>query len=334
MLYRPRWPSLRAQALQVFHSAHALAARGVDVTVAYHPGEGDLYGFFGLPPLPTLNLLRLPRSGTAASLAFRGHVLAWARRPGVFLAREKRLAAWVLRRVPRRPVVLEAHEVDSLQGRPTLALERLVLSRAAGLLCNCEGVRNGLAWMHDLPAVVRVVHNASRPPVRRPRGHGVVYAGSLLTEKDVETVARAAPALGGVTLLGPHEPARLAALQRLADGALALQGPVPPVRLLEVLSRFEVGLVPLGRGWFGSELTSPLKAFSYRAAGVAVVGARSPALRRALGDGFAPYRRGSPEDLVAAVARARADWERQRALPVRTWEARAAEVQALLQEVA
>ncbi|MCA9568670.1 MAG: glycosyltransferase, partial [Myxococcales bacterium] len=248
VLYRPRWPSLRAQALQVFQSAHALARLGVEVTVAYHPGDGDPYAWFGSTPVDGLHLVPLPSGGTAASLAFRVHVARWARRPGVFLAREKKLADRVLRAFPRHPVVLEAHEVDSLQGRDTLALERRVLAGVRALLCNCEGVRSGLAWMHDLPPVVRVVHNAGPPPLRLARGQGTVYAGSLLAEKDLETLARAAPDLGGVTLLGDHEPARLAGLQDLARGALDVRGGVSPAVLLPTLAQFEVGLLPLGTG--------------------------------------------------------------------------------------
>ena len=273
VLYRPRWPSLRAQALQVFQSAHALAQRGVHVTVAHHPGGGDPYAWMGLPPLPTLELIPLPGGGTAASLAFRAHLLRWARRPGVLLAREKKLADLARRWLPAHPLVLEAHEVDSLQGRDTLALERRVLDHASALVCNCEGVARGLAWLHDLPDRVRVLHNAGPPPVRRARGEGVVLAGSLLPEKDVETVARAAPAIGGVTVLGPSTAERRRELQGLASGALDFREGVRPADLPTTLARYEVGLVPLGTRWFGRELTSPLKAFSYRSAGLSIVGA-------------------------------------------------------------
>lgn len=334
VLYRPRWPSLRAQALQVFHAAHALASTGVDVTVAYHPGEGDPYAWFGLPPLPDLHLVQLPVRGTAATVAFRAEVVRWARRgPGVFLAREKKLADEAQRYL-RLPVVLEAHEVDSLLGRPHLfALERRVLRRAAGLITNCEGVMNGLSWGHDLPAVRRVVHNASRPPIRRERGKGVVYAGSLLAEKDLETVARAAPRVGGITLLGDHPPERLRALDALARGALVHGGGVRPRELLETLAGFEVALLPEGNGRFGREMTSPLKAFSYRAAGLPVVGADTPAVRRALGEAFVPYTVGSVDGLVAGIQTARTRWDALRAYPVRTWAHRAQEVLGVLRAV-
>jgi glycosyltransferase involved in cell wall biosynthesis len=325
--YRPRWPGLRAQALQVFASSHALASRGHEVTVCFHGAAP--YGWFGQPPLPTLRLVRLPAGGTAASLAVRAHLMRWARRgPGVVLAREKRLADLAQRLTPH-PVVVEAHEVDSLQGRRALfGLERRVLGRAAGLITNCEGVATWLGHLHPLPNVVRVVHNAGPPPVPHVGGEGVVYAGSLLAEKDLETVARAAPSLGGVTLLGAHDAGRIATLQRLARGRLVVRGGVAPAQLLHVLARFDVGLVPAGTGWFGRELTSPLKGFSYRSAGLRLVGARTPALRRAFGAALETYPPDDPDALVAAVARART--RRATEQPIRTWADRAREVEEVL----
>lgn len=331
--YRPVWPGVRAQALQVFQSAHALASRGHEVTVCFHARPGDVHAWFGLPRLDGLRLIPLPAGGTASSLAVRAELLHWSQGGGVVLAREKRLAAFA-QRWTDVPVVVEAHEVDSLQGRRHLLdLERRVFRDAAAVITNCEGVLAGLVWMHDLPSIRRVVHNAGPALCPGPGGGGVVYAGSLLADKDLETVARAAPAVGGLTLFGAHDSRRLGELQRLARGTLVVRGPVAPAHMVRTLGRYDVGLVSVGDGWFGRELTSPLKAFTYRSAGLPVVATNTPALQRALGAGrFASYEPGDVEGLVHAVQLARRTPERFRAT-VRTWAARAAEVESVLQAV-
>ena len=65
VLYRPRLPSLRAQAIQVTHAAHALAARGFAVTVlADRGGDGDPLASFGLEPISGLDLRVAPSAHT------------------------------------------------------------------------------------------------------------------------------------------------------------------------------------------------------------------------------------------------------------------------------
>lgn len=344
VLARPRLPSLRAQSVQIVHAAHALASRGVEVTLCHEDGGMDALTPYGLAPLPTLRLIRLPADGTAASLAFRAHVAWAARRVDVVLARGARYAASFVRAFPRVPLVFEAHEVGSIEqlgrsdGELALGLERRVLNGARALICNCEGVRDALGWLHRLPALTAVVHNASAPR-RLPAvdGRGFAYAGSLIPGKDLDTLARAAPALGGVTVFGAHSEHRFAALQALASGALVRGGPVDPQALPDRLAAFRTLILPLGDGWFGRELTSPLKAFAYLAAGVPFVGADTPALHRAAPGAFLPYRSGDRGALVDAARRV-ADDEPLRARLLanarpRTWEARAAEVHAVLDAV-
>ncbi len=341
VLFGVALPSLRAQSIQVVNAAHALARRGVEVHLAYHPGQApdpSPLGIYGLEPHPKLVLRALPRQRTPASLGFRAAAWRFARQHGahgVFLARSKRYARWASRLGV--PVVLEAHEVDSLQhadGRRFAGLERQVLGSCAGLITNCEGVRNGLAWMHDLPAVTRVIHNAWSPappaapaPPAKSEGSGIAFAGSLLPTKDPHTLAAAGRQLGGITAYGtfdeplPHG---------LIDG-----GPVQPRHLVARLRTHRTLVLPLGNGWFGTELTSPLKAFAYAMSGVPFVGADTPALHRAAPGAFEPYQPGDVQSLVMAIRRLDVPGiraARKAAMQPRTWDDRAAEVHDVLDQ--
>lgn len=334
VLYRPWLPSLRAQSLQVLHSAHALAARGHRVRVHYRPLGGDPLALFGLQPLPTLELVPLPRHNTAASLAMRWAMLRW---DGVFLAREKRLALDLLRLRPRARLVLEAHELDSAlaeeRGEPPdrwLDLEGRVLQGCSAVIANCEGVANAIGVVHRIEA--HVIHNAA-PPMPHAHGSGLVYAGSLGPGKDLETVARAASRVGGIDLVGPAEPRRLQELQRLARGALHWRGEVLPRDLPAVLGRYGSSVVPLGTGLFGREFTSPLKVWTLLQAGLPFAGADVPALHRVAPGAFLPYRSGEVDSLVEALQRLQEPAVRtallQAARP-RSWAERALEVEEVL----
>jgi len=332
MLYIPELPSLRAQSIQVVSSAHALARRGRRVRLWYRATGADPLAPYGLASHPRLELCALPPSKTLASVCFRADILRWARvhrGRGVFLARSKRYARYALKRAPQIPLVMEAHEVDSIQrartdGASLAVLESEVLGGAAALIANCEGVMEGLSWMHRLPENRRVVHNAWLPgaPPTGP-GSGVALAGSLLEGKDPSTVARAGRELGGVTVYGPSE---------VRWEGLVWGGSVAPRDLVAVLQQHAVLVLPLGRGWFGERFTSPLKAFSYAATGRPIVGADTPALRAALGSAFEPYQPGDPGSLVAAVRRVLGG-EARPAPPQRTWDQRAAEVDEVLDAI-
>lgn len=330
VLYRPWLPALRAQSLQVVYSAHALARRGHQVVVCYRPTPGDPLAPFGLAHEPGLQLWPLPRGGTAASLAMRYRMLRF---DGVFLAREKRLARDLLRLRPRARVVLEAHEVDSLQ-RPcdaTQALEREVFAGVSAVIANCEGVASQLRAIHGVQATV--VHNGGVVVEPAEPGNGWVVPGSLGPGKDLETVALAAREVGGIDLIGPTEPGRWIELQRLARGALRWRGEVAPAAVPQVLQRYRAGIVPLGTGWFGRELTSPLKAWSLLGARVPFAGADLPSLQRVAPDAFEPYTPGDPASLVAALRRLGKPTARARCLDnarPRSWDQRAAEVEAVL----
>lgn len=352
-LYRPTAPSARAQAIQVMNAAHAMAARGHRVTLAVRPPPGprptaaDVLACYGLEPLPTLHLAVLPAGGTAASLAHRALWLGWLARTrgrGVAVARSKRYAVQAARLGGR--VVLEVHEVDSLQAAergedpgPVRALEQRALAAALGVVANAPGTLRRLREAHPaLPPAV-ALHNATHPSRARsmaPDAEGVGYAGSYRREKDLETLARAAAGLGLPVHLVGAEGAEV--LQPLASGRLVLEPPLRHVDVPDRLARFRVLVLPLGRGLFGEALTSPLKLWDYLAVDVPVVAADTPAVREATPSGVHLYRPGDPDDLARALREAYVDGPLREALrrrpPPRTWAHRAAELERFLDEVA
>lgn len=351
-LYRPTAPSVRAQSIQVLHASHAMASRGHRVTLCVRPPRGqrptpsEVLAWYGLEPLPTLDLQVLPSGGTAASLAHRASFAAWFARTrgrGIAIARSKRYAVQAARLGCR--IVLEVHEVDSLQAiergeepAPWRELEQAALAASVGVVANAHGTLALLRAAHpDLPPAT-VLQNATHASRRRsmaPDAAGVGYVGSYRREKGLETLARAAAGLDWPVHLVGAEGAEV--LQPLADGRLVLEAPLPHVEVPDRLARFRVLVLPLGHGLFGERLTNPLKLWDYLAVDVPLVGADTPALREAAPGRFEPYRPGDPTDLARAIAEVYPDGAARaarcgRGAP-RTWDERARELEAFIQTV-
>lgn len=346
-LYRPTLPGLRAQAIQVLHAAHALAARGHQVTLlADRAPRGDVataLASFGLPLLPSLDLQLSPSTHPGlAGLWFRAGVLAWALGPpGVVLARDRRRLRRLLPLLSRHRVVLEAHGLDSALAREagqdpgeTLALERAVLARASALIANCEGTL--LAWeaAHGplLPARRAAVHNGTAPGRLREehRPEPVIRAvGSLRAYKGMEALARAAPLLPLPLELVGGSDEEIAALGD-TPGLRALP-PLPFLEVPDLLARSAALLLPLADNLFGRELTSPLKLWDYLASPAPILAPDLPSVTRIAartGATIHLFRAGDAEDLARAAREALAAPPRHPTL--RTWDQRAAEIEELL----
>lgn len=336
-LYRPRVPGVRAQAVQVVHTCHALAARGHTVTLladrAGPGGPDEALAAFGLGRPPGFDLRIAPTAyPPLAGLWFRAQVLAW--RGDVVYARAKRYVGLVPRGVP---VVIEAHEVDSAlleeRGEDATAmrgLEAEVYARAAGVVANCEGTLALLEATHALPPLRRVIHNATRADravVRAPSPTPTVgYTGSPREYKGLATVFASLPSWpAGVALemVGGAPPD--------VPAGVSVVPPVPYGELPARLARYRALLLPLEDNLFGRALTSPLKLWDYLATGIPIVAADLPTVRAIAGDAPHYWRPGDPASLAVAVARALAAGSSP--VRLRTWEERAAEVEALLREV-
>lgn len=351
-LYRPRLPETRAQALQVVHTSHALAARGHDVTVLADRSSGfdgdaqAALAAYGLDQPPGLSLRLAPMVWPpGAGLWFRAAVRAWCAGAGggrgatgatgsesIVYARAKRYISLIPARVP---VVVEAHELDSAlereAGRSDVearALEAAVFARASAIVTNCHGTLQCIAADHAGARALRsarVIWNATRADraVVGTGGAGVGVVGSAKEYKGVEAVIRAARCR--VVLVG-------------ADRAIPGLETVPAVPYSDVpgvLAGFDVLLLPLAANLFGRCLTNPLKLWDYLATDRPLVLPDLPTLREVLGvgriEGIELYDPADLGSVAPAIAAARLHGPR---LPrLRTWDDRARDIESFLGDV-
>ena len=335
-LYRPRLPELRAQAVQVLHTCHALARRGHEVTlladrsVGFGGSATEALGRYGLDHPLGLDLRLAPTAWLpGAGLWFRATVAGWCARSGrdaVVYARAKRYVTLIPARIP---VVVEAHELDSAldveAGRDAAAnavLERAVYTRAAGLVANCGGTLRCIREHHPQIPKAEVIWNATRADrsVRGVGGGGVGVVGSSGDYKGVRSVLIAAAAgPSAVTLVGAS--ADIPAVRSLPAVAY---GDVPAV-----LAGFDVLLLPLLDNLFGRSLTNPLKLWDYLATDRPIVAPDLPAIREVTEDVHF-YDPRQLDTVVPAIARALA--QRVRSPRLRTWDDRAEEIERFLCE--
>lgn len=349
-LYRPSLPGLRAQAIQVVHTCHALALRGHEVTLLADraPGAGTAAGALralGLAPHPRLDLRLAPlRQRGLAGLWFRRALAGWwAGPPGVVLARDKGRLVAAARHHPRRHrVVLESHELDSLlaeeagrEAGAVRALEADAARVADALVTNCGGTL--AAWEGaglDLPERRAVVHNgtAVRPLPGSAPSPVIRCVGSLRAYKGVEDIRAAAPSLP-LPLHWTGGTAAERASQAPVEN-LHLEPPVPHPEVAALLADAQVVLVPLADNVFGRQLTSPLKLWDALAAGRPVVAPDLPTVREVAALASRPlytWAPGDPAGLAAAVEQAR---RAPTPAPfVRSWDARAAALEAVFEQL-
>jgi hypothetical protein len=321
VLYRPRLPSLRAQAIQVTHAAHALATRGFAVTVlADRGGDGDPLASFGLEPLDGLDLRVAPSAhSTIAGLWFRAEVLRWwAGAPGIVIARDKRRLRPLLALGRRHALVLETHELDSAlaieAGRdpePIRALEADVARGVNALIANCGGTLALWEQHHTLPARRGVVHNATSASRQRDR-------------HDPDGTVRIVGSTGEYKGVAAWSEVRLPL-------PLEIVSDVPYPRVPDLLARSSALVLPLQDNLFGRTLTSPLKLWDYLATSAPLVLPDLPAIREIVAIAqrdVAWYEPSRPDTFAPAVTQALA--LRARLPFLRTWAERAAEVERLL----
>lgn len=321
VLYRPRLPSLRAQAIQVTHAAHALAARGFAVTVlADRGGAGDPLASFGLESAPGLDLRVAPTPhSTIAGLWFRAEVLRWwAGAPGIVIARDKRRLRPLLALGRRHAFVLETHELDSAlaieAGRdpaPVRALEADVVRSVDSVIANCGGTLALWEQHHALPARRGVVHNATSAARQRDR-----------YEPD-----------GTIRIVGSTGEYKgvVAWSETVLPFPIEIVSDVPYPEVPDLLARSSALVLPLQDNLFGRSLTSPLKLWDYLATRTPLVLPDLPSIREIVAIAqreVAWYHPSRPETFAPAVAAAVALGPRPPFL--RTWAERAAEVERLL----
>jgi glycosyltransferase involved in cell wall biosynthesis len=348
-LYRPRLPGQRAQAIQVLHTCEALTRRGHQVTLLADRGEKpataqEALRQLGLEPVDDLDLRIAPldQSGLAG-VWFRRELGRWWRGPpGVILARDKRRLDDALgTHGPRHRLILETHELDSALAADRgedpgsmRALEARVASASHALVANCGGTLSAWEAAHEsLPDRRRVSHNACSPSRTRPgstqRDPVIRVLGSARNFKGVSQLLAMASSLAlPVEWIGSREdevPAN-------APDRVRFLPPLPYPEVPDLLARSQVLLLPLQDNRFGRSLTSPLKLWDYLATGTPIVAPDLPSVQEIKDLSQAPmhlYRPGDEAGLLKAIEHARLAPLRQPFL--RTWDARAAELEDLFE---
>ena len=221
-----RFPSPRANGIQVVKTAHALAARGRDVRLVVRhsdprPTEAILPEF-GVEPTPRLHVDRLevghaPNSSFIPRLRYLTQALLLGRRSSrkgaVVLTRDLQLADLLLR-VGCANLTYEAHAVEAvmyderhqlygLKEPPSAAKrrrienrERRVWTAARGFIATTQGILTTFERLFGARPRTAVVPNGCDTPRDRvftppPEGGRVVYAGQLYPWKGVDVLVKA-----------------------------------------------------------------------------------------------------------------------------------------------
>jgi len=360
-------PDPRARFIQIVHTCHALAARGVRVHLLAGVRDGyggeDLLRAYGLSPAPLLRIVPMPvlRGRISWHAPFHAALLPRATREprGVIFARYLKLARFLLRwrRIHRLPVIFEAHEIfhktTEKPGKAAglKAMESFVYREADRLVTISDVLSEDLRELFGRPADAVLPDGVPSDflEIRREEpGNGILYVGQLYPWKGVDVLLRALPRIPDERLIvvgGSGE--SLDRAKRIAGEAgvaerVDFRGTVPHVEVRGFLAAARVAVVP-NRAEGVSKYTSPLKLFEAMAAGVPVVASDLPSLREVLRDGenalLVPP--GEPEALAGAIRRilndnalaSRIAARARRDARMFTWAGRAEKIVSLLHEL-
>lgn len=236
-----------------------------------------------------------------------------------------RLADELARREQAR-LVYDSHEWWSgreRHGRPTpiersreKAVERRIVSRADAVLTVSDGIAERLGRWRDTPVVV--VRNtfplapaaAAEPRPLSARPSGAVYAGRIGAARDIETLLDATAALRLDTVLMGNADREFLPKLRFSDGSVRIDPSRPVDEVDDVLRRVGISVVTLTDTCENHRLALPNKVFHAVRAGVPVVAADLPELRRLVtsyGIG-ALYRPGDVASMRGALEEVAADY--------------------------
>jgi glycogen synthase len=261
--------------------------------------------------------LLLPEHRRRQQLAFARAVLrAEIRAPDVVHAHDLSALA-VAHTLSERygsALVYDAHECWTgrrLEGRPTPVArwrdrrrEQRLGTAAAAVLTVGPALARWLEATYGWPDVTVVANTFPRrsPPGRVPASPtGLLYAGRLDRKRDLETVLRAAPRSPlPIEVMGGGDDAVAAELRA---GGLMVRRPVPIDDVDEHYRRTGIALVTLDDRSLNHRLALPNKVFHATRAGVPVVAADLPELRRVVHEyGLgATYRPGDVDSLLKAI---------------------------------
>lgn len=303
-------PLDRARGIQTIHTVAALAAQGVDVTLAHVPSAGDPFAAYSVEKPENVRLLPVSRSlpwplSRMHSNRFFAARLAKGVDPhevGAVMVRHLKAAGLLMERLPGLRFIYEAHEVFADTVAPgrraeIAGLEGSVAGRAAALIANSRATARRLGELYRPKVPIEVIPNGvDYPEAIPPRDwsrarDSVIYSGSFFGWKGVEDLVAAAGSLAGfrVRFLGGDGAgiARMRAGAKPGGAHLDFAGRIPHSEVAAELMRACIAVLP-NRADADSAFTSPIKLFEYMAAGCALVVSDLPALRELL----------DPEDAV------------------------------------
>src|SRR5579872_2632261 len=222
-------------------------------------------------------------------------------------------------------LVYDSHEWWSgreRHGRPTplerareKRIERRIVARADAVLTVSPGIADLLGrWRRGPVTLVRNTFPRQEIPasgaglLNRPRG--AVYAGRIGAARDIETLLEAASALQLDTVLMGKADREFLPRLRVAQGTVRIEPARPVDEVDEVLRRVGISVVTLTDSCENHRLALPNKVFHAVRAGVPVVAADLPELRRLVtkhGIG-ALYKPGDAVSMQRALEQVTADY--------------------------
>jgi glycosyltransferase involved in cell wall biosynthesis len=314
-------PGDAPEALQILYTVDALGEIGVDVELVTPRPRGALAAesILGRPLSPRVRLHDLPDVRkrwwfpSASNQPFYFMAVRKLRelRADVVMARNLKMAEYLLKRKPGVPLLFETHEVFAQTYREEHPVRSAREERKLAALAAREGfVYRGSAVLLALTPLlledVRKAYGIDRPAAVAPDGvdlrqaaaasgatHNPVpvllYLGSLHPWKGVDVLIRAMrhlsrPArlmIAGGTAQRIRELTELAGREGVA-ASVEFVGPVPPGERFGWIGRGDICLLPLTRTSIASRYTSPLKLFEYMAAGKPIVLSDLPSMRAIL----------------------------------------------------
>jgi glycosyltransferase involved in cell wall biosynthesis len=351
-----RLPTEKAHGAQIVHSCAALAEQGVEVTLAL-PGRRsaiteDVFSYYGVKDtfillrLKVPDFLRLGRAGFLLSSIFFAWRLSRQVRKGgydVVYSRDKAVLVALRRINPRLRLVWEVHGPE-----PADALRRLmdvsivVISQGLKDMLVAQGVpESQVCVAHDgvdLAAFEQVESQyAARQRLGLPQDKKVaLYIGRVDGWKGTDTLLDAAALLPNivVAIIG-GEPKQIEVLKARYPQVHFL-GFRPYKEIAHNSAAADVLVLPnTAKDETSQRYTSPLKLFTYMAAGKPIVASDLPSIREVISEQEAfLVTPDDPKALAAAVAQAltHADDAATRAAAARrkvseyTWSMRATRI--------
>jgi hypothetical protein len=330
-LYRPVYPSFRAQHLQIIQTATALAKRGHQVTILANKRTDPNWK---TPEVDTLSIKEAPfRNQTMAGMWFRIQFFQWLQgESGWIIARDKRRLLQLHKLIPKRHrIALETHEVDSLlqPDNNWFETEKRILDISHVMLCNCGGTLQLWKQEHNNLPPNYIVHNATGitqyptyqvSNIIRSFGSHHNYKGANWLAK---TMANSSVKL---EIYGSWNSSTK------APNNITIYEPVPSTSLKPLIGSSKALLLCLGNDIFGQYLSSPLKLWDYLASPRPIIAPSLASVQEIINrfqsKGVYYYQPNDAESFFQALQEATT--APPRSPNIRTWDDRAAEIEYIL----